>query len=623
VDGTDQPGTVRRVPARFALEVVIVTVDDEFPAVLPRLPLAPVAAAQLWFLQLSGRQVWVEPDDHDYQRALDAARAAGFASAFTDPLLGLVFDVDELWRLSALPAHVACDADDDLLALVSLALAPDPSDAPASLYLDQQDRLRLRWFDGSEDRDETLTARSLVALSASNLPFVATDEAWDLLRSASVTAGRAPTVTARRSRLGYVELVTATPQLLEQDLAQFPALFRVGDTRFGVPLAAELPATVSWSGPAVTIDTIARPELDDRFDPAQADDIARLAAELTSWRTRLVTDEVGADAPVTVLAALAALDSLPALLVTTPEQVWRWQAAADLLGVTVALDTDADAELVVVTWDDLGAGRWVPPVGAYVFDRVELAAAHQRAVRTLDGVVDAVRVGVCHRLPETLDDRVAMMSALAPFEFSTEVPAQLRYPHDPTRRLDAHLGCYTMPLTATQLLATRLVEVPGDPELLAQLRTLETHTPDPQAVREARLRALSCGVGTRLPTRVAEASRLAFEARLRGETVAVCSQYPELVGPLRAALASLGRGGGVEVCAAGGPLPEADTVILLECPPDWRRAFAWLRSRFDTEGRLAPATLVVLMLDCEVEHRRFLAASSATLAPLPGAAGAM
>lgn len=593
------------------------SVDDEFASVLPRLPLSPLEVPQLWFLQLSGRQVWVEPDDHDYQRALEAARNAGFTSAFTDTLLGLVFDVDELWRLSALPAHISCDADDDLLALVSLALAPDPSDAPASLYLDPDDRLRLRWFDGTEDRDEALTARSLVALSASNLPFVATDEAWELLRSASVTAGRAPTVTARRSRLGYVELVTATPQLLEQDLDRFPALFRVGDTRFGVPLSAQLPATVSWSGPSVTIDTIAAPELDDRFDPSQSGDIALLAAELTSWRTRLVTEPVGADAPVTVLAALTAIEALPALLVCAPEHVWRWQAAADLLGVTVSLDTDAEAELLVVTWKDLGDGRWVPPVGAYVFDRVELAADHLQAVRILDGAVDAVRVGVCRHLPGTLDDRVAMMSALAPFEFSTEVPAQLRYPHDPKLRLDAHIGCYTLPLAATQMLSTRLVQVPHDPELLAHLRNLTAHTPDPQVLLDSQLRALSCGAGNRLPTRVAEASRLAFEARLRGETVAVCSQYPEMVAPLRAALASLGRGGGVEVCAAEGPLPEADTVILLECPSDWGRAFAWLRSRFDAPVRLAPATLVTLMLDCEMDKRRFLAASAASRTQQP------
>ena len=162
-----------------------------------------------------------------------------------EPGRGIVLPLRGLPRLRELPSQVRIESVGSIAPLVTYALS-EPV-APATVTLAPE--LHLSWYDGSTRHDELLDEDAAAALPSSELPFVATEEAWEAIERLAGTPQALG--VARLNHDGFVELGTTKPQRLES--APVPGLFRIDSTHFGASVAyseaIESLRGVEWSGP--------------------------------------------------------------------------------------------------------------------------------------------------------------------------------------------------------------------------------------------------------------------------------------------------------------------------------------------------------------------------------------
>jgi hypothetical protein len=651
-------GTVAALLAEWADAgtVKVMSRDDESPAAQPlaalfgpiqaRLPMEPARSRQRWLLQLSGLRVLVEPHDRDYDQAAHYARVGGI-DAHVDEILGVVFDVRNLHRLSHLPLEVDCSAEALLAPLVALAFAPPPDGTPATVTVDPDGTLRLRWDDGESFRDEGLDRAASAALVASGLPFVATEDAWSQLLSAAQLGTRATLVTARATLDGYVEMTAAVPQLLEAAVDTYPALFRLDDTRFGLPAAhaATLGSQVTWVGapPSVDAPPPAAPFPVQLSAPVTAA-CTTVTRDLAAWRARLLAWPSGTGRRVLALATLHALDAFPALVVCPPEQLWVWQRHVARFGRTTGFDTSENADVHLITYRDLAAGRGVTSPAAVIFDQVVDAALDgtlPSAAAQLDGVAGAYRIGICTEVQAAPETLIEVMAALVPSEFDPRIPLHVRYPRDPQRRARAHVETYLN-------LRTDGPVFDQQPEAFSpETFTVETIDPDPELTRamleavrvrrrpldavDALVTIASSGTAHHLSPKVATAARLATRARTGGRAVAVVTFFERTAGLLTTALGSVHAhedarpwpGRVTVVCAAGdrelADLSGFDDVIVVDYPPSFEAIDAALGVQ---SRREVPQRVTVVHLRGSLDDRLAVLAAVRRPARHLSAAGA-
>lgn len=397
-------------------------------------------------LSLAGLTVLADSPDASFEEVWQHLLAAGVAVSVAEGR-GIAFAVDQLARLVELAPHVQISCDELLAPLWALARNPSADGVPATLTVDSGGVCRLGWFDGTHNYDVAFDPQAAAALLASELSFVATADAWDVLKRSCtlpVLAGR-----ARVNLDGFVEIRTSKPQLVES--APLPGLFRVSDTVFGLALAfaptLDTEGGFVWEGRKPVLDQgpARLPTLPIRLSAHAEADLAGIVAQLAAFRAQAVVWDAGLGRRVFCLAALEALDAWPLLIVTPPSAVWVWQRHLDLIGRSYSLTHDrADAHLI--TYLDLAHRRHLPAPQAVVFDSLagpeastEVAA---RAVRRLDGFADAYRISIDSSWPEDLADQVALMGVLRPGEFRADVPLAQRYPGWPERRAGEHVGVY-------------------------------------------------------------------------------------------------------------------------------------------------------------------------------------
>jgi hypothetical protein len=545
------------------------------------------SSPQRWLTTLAGTMVTVVPQDGDFTLTMSYLAAIGVSASQTEDGTVTV-PVRDLHRFSGLPGHVTVVPRGALTILVTLLSRPPVADQYVVVSQEPGGGFNLSWFDGRVGLNEQLPHDGAAAFVSLEVPFVADPSTWDELLSASqlpVLLGR-----ARINLDGFVEVVTSKPQKVEA--SPLRALFKLDDTRYGLPLAyaedlSAVPGFV-WEGRRPTYDQAPGqlPDLGLELSEHVGTDLNGLVARLASSRAEVVVWDSGLGRRVFALAAVAALEAFPLLIVTSPHAIWAWQRHLDLLGRSWSLTHDR-TDVQIVTYRDLVVRRDITSPAAMILDDLDRVTNEQRAaLRRFDGVLDTYRLACCSSFPETAAEGVRLMSALRPAEFRDDVPLLSRYPLRAENRAREHVDAYISRREkgpGSHGFRRSSVEVlePAPEQMVALERAAVSHGRSPEERLSESLSLLSSGSTTTTGPKVARAVEIARDCVREGNSVAIVTRHPQTAKLLRLSLRpvevdvvdradaviSLGQTHVVVVVSADGRLPDlrdAHTVVLMD-----------------------------------------------------------
>jgi hypothetical protein len=362
-----------------------------------------------------------------------------------DDNLGLVCTTSDLVRLPELSHHVRLTTDELLTPLYKLACHPAATGESAMLEL-INGALWLRWFDGVNWYDEELPPKAAGALVTSDLPFVATQPAWDTLQSATFIPARIATCSITHE--GYIEIATTKPQLLEA--SAIPGLWRDGPTRYGAALAyadqlRNMPG-IDWAGPEPEDGVHQLHALPLQLSSHHHMDLPQVVSELSRTGGRMICWGPGLGRRVVALAAVESLDAWPLLIISPPWGMWAWYRQVKLFGHTVSFSS-ANHDVRLMTYSDLALGAELDPASSIIFDDLTGEEAStdtaRNGIRRLDGYTQSYRIGLTSAWPDDLSEACDIMDAVRPGEFRIEGQAlATRYPLTPEARATEHLQAY-------------------------------------------------------------------------------------------------------------------------------------------------------------------------------------
>lgn len=522
-------------------------------AVQLRLGFAEPTAAVTLRLEAVGLRVRVvvqQGTSNDAHAYLAAAGALPEMSAS-----GLTFPLSQFAAVATLPEQVLVFADETLRPLLEWVEHPCDDNLAVDLAAEPDGSLWMRWVSHGVTYSEGLGNESITALVAADVPFLATEDAFEKLRQVChlpVLIGR-----CRANRAGYIEIETARPQLVEAN--GLPGLFRIDETHYGLPLPlmahlANRPGFV-WddeSGP-VRLETAPQrlPAVPARLSRHVAADLRPLVDALAAYRTQVVSWDSGLGRRVFVLAALEALDAFPALVVCTPDRLWQWWRHAQLFSRSVSAESH-DTDVRLTTYDEFATmSPTILSAQAFVFDDVTSPAAESpqvsQAAVYLGGMLDCYLIGLTDELPNDPKQLLSVMSRLRPAEFPPGVSLTERYGTDVRSRLSTHAHAYTSTRSAADpgkdagMSTFNHTQVHGldMPETFAEhYREVSTRTTD-VAERLRQLRELvSTGSKFAMSPKIAEAMAAATTALDSGRRVAVVAPDEAAAALLRSLLLS-------------------------------------------------------------------------------------
>jgi hypothetical protein len=516
-------------------------------------PDAPVELA----LHLVGLTVVVDLWQGRFDEAWSYLLSAGVAVRMEDGR-GIVFPIGELAKLDNLPAQVRVTSRGPLEVLYGIATSGDG--LPATVHIVDVDgpdgrpvsELWVSWYSHHGRHQQVLDDVAATALLASELPFVASEEAWERLESMAgfpLVVGR-----ARLNHDGYLEISTSKPQLAES--APLPGLFRIDDTHFGMarayaPDLYRLRGFV-WDGPAprrVRPTSVRSPGTLELSAHHRAD-LDELVSALDSWGARIICWERGLGRRIMALAALEVLDAWPALVVAAPWDVWVWRRHFDLAGRQLSLSAGrGDAHLV--TYLDLARGAATEAFEALVLDDLSgpdaAAPSARAALAGLGAVADAYRIGVCSTWPQDPEEACELLDLLRPGEFHLRgMSLSQRYPLRPVPRAEEHASVYLSRRSAgdddTDTRRFPRSEVRVVPPSTGQRQALEELASAGMDLRDLLGRTcevLSAGTGGSVSPKVAAAVQIARDGVAAGRSVAVACASSRAATLIRAAAAPL------------------------------------------------------------------------------------
>ena len=523
-----------------------------------------------WYLDLSGLTLLITPDPPATDD--DAAAVLVDIGATPDirPHLGACLPASQTRILRLLPSYISVRASPEAAGLWMLTRYPPPPNLPATMVRTRQNALLLEWEHETTSMDVVISTGAIVAFLAAELPFVATPDAWELIDAAT----RTPQITGRVSVNldGYLEIVSSRPQLIEA--VPLPGLFRLGATRFGLPLAAR---EFLEAQTGLVVDRLPPLEVPPPMTTLPLElsghhqaDLEALATALSAYQAQVICWQSGLGRRVFVLAALDRLDAWPATIVTAPANLWAWQRHLDLIGRSYSMNhTDADVHLV--TYHDLPRRRTLPAAPAMIFDQLSSDEAQEAlpALRRLAGQRDTVRIAVESEWPEDIGEQLAVMEILRPGEFRTDIPVAARYPPDSFTRAREHIGCYisvrtrddndtdTRPFRRS---STRVVQATSAQHIeIEQLAGRLAGSP-PHVILLELLDVVTCGPPHQMSPKIAAAAQTASAEARRGNSTAVVTRSARAMALLRQLLRPLP----VEIVAPNAPaVPVPGTVHLV------------------------------------------------------------
>lgn len=490
-------------------------------------PTAPVTMR----LSLSGAHILVETDPGQLNEAWSYLSAVGATPTVGD-VGTLTFPAASLPALAELPEQVHLVPEERLRTLLMLVTHPSADGKPAELTCVMDGSLWLSWFDGNLEHSEPFPPQAAVALLTAELPFVATAEAFDALRTACqlpLLVGR-----ARVNLDGFVEISTSKPQMVES--APLPGLFRLDETHYGVGLpflsAVHAAPGFVWEGqpPALERGPSELPPMPMPLSRHAAADLRDLVDNLAAYRAQAIVWSSGLGRRVFALAAVEALDAWPLLIVCPPAAVWGWQRHLDMFGKSSSL-THFDADAHLMTYHDLERRRHLYSFQTVIFDDLtDTATARpgaRAALRRLDGLMDAYRISVSSTWPKNPATAVEVMSVLRPGEFRPDLPVAQRYPANADTRLVEHVSGY---------ISSRTHVDPGRDDTTFRRSSVVSLTPSPaqvQALADARTRHQ----GGSAPALLAET----MEILSAGPPLALSPKVPAAIARVLGAVQNSGR----------------------------------------------------------------------------------
>ena len=541
-------------------------------------------------VDVNGLTVFVSSDIANHE-LLSFLREAGLAPSYDD-VTGVTVAASALPELVNCVAHVG--SPENVRPLLTALLHRPPVDAPAMLSV-ENNQLLLTWDDGVTGFAEYVPDSIAPAFVASDISFVATDDAWDRLEAVS----RAPSIVARcaLNAAGFIEIQALRPQMVEH--AAVPGLFALDQTTFAAsvhaaPQVAALPGFV-WTShrpPPRPTPAMRRPS-HRAFAEHILADLPAFLVDLDMSGSRVVRWDAGLGRRLFALAALDALDAFPTCVLAAPSSVWVWRRYAALVGRTLALTHD-NAELSLVTYHDAQHRNF--DAQAIVFDdptgdEARRALPH---LARLGHLRDVHRIALCatDAWPDDPVEQVELMEVLRPTEFDSKVAIAQRYPLDAQRRLAEHVEAYvdarswshTGPIAAFKRSTTKSVHLTEDQQqaLLAAGPRLDSLDPS-EALAEI-LEVVSAGPSHAMSPKIGVALTAIRDAHSAGRSIAVCTRHQRATALLRA----LARPLEVDVVSSGAVRSPVSVVRFDTALPDlsgfdevWFLDYPWSLAELD------------------------------------------
>jgi hypothetical protein len=536
-----------------------------------RLGFAEPTASMILRLEAVGMTVNVEYTGGTSNDAHAYLAAAGCAPS-ASPTGGVTFPMYNFLEVSNLPAQVELLADATLRPLLTWIEHPSDDDLAAELEVAADGSMWMSWRSNDVPLSEDLTPKSAAAVLTANLPFVASDAAFQVLKVTCPVPLLVGSCSVDRD--GFIRIETSKPQLLES--MGLTGLFRIDETTYGLPFpglsSMQGKSGLAWSGPMPRLETGPRhlPQLSAELSRHAATDLKKLVDALASFRTQLVAWESGLGRRVFVLAALEALDAFPAVVVCRPDRVWQWWRHAGLFDKSAS--SLGHAEVRIVTYEQFATAprNWYGSQ-ALVFDDVTSpeAAAPEVAAAAIGvgGMLDCYLVGISDDLPTDPRQLVNVMSRLRPAEFSANVPLIERYGTDLRGRLVEHASSYVSRRVANdpgqdraiaRFNHTQVQMVEMSRQLKREYEDLENKLSDPDALLEARQELCSVGSKFSISPKVSAAMDLAHLAT--GRRLAIVSRNAGAAAMLTGLLAP--RRPQTVMAGEHAVVPPADLVIV-------------------------------------------------------------
>ena len=253
---------------------------------------------------------------------------------------------------------------------------------------------------------------------------------------------------AMRDIDGFLRIEALSPQLLIEE--KLPGLFRVDDKTYGL--------ANSYQNELESVRGIV---IDYKMQEESLTDSINLPYELTkhseemlaSFEERLLKNKSqvvvwgkGLGRRVFSLSVMEALKNYPLLIVTQSSGIWAWKRHIDMIGRKGSI-TSQELEIQIVTYEDIRRGVSILSPRAIIFDDIDAIAGDASmltALKIMDGVMDAYRIGCCSKLSESTQVVRDIMSIVKPFEFEREMPLVDRYPLNPELAFKQHTQPYIL-----------------------------------------------------------------------------------------------------------------------------------------------------------------------------------
>ncbi len=520
-------------------------------------------------LELTGTRVTVDVSTGMVEDAWGYLVACGI-QAHIETNMPIMFDVVQLPLLTQLFDQISIMALGGLAPLWTLVTSPPESDLPVTVHVSQNDQLLLQWFDGFSDKTEILLEQTVPAFLLLQMPFVASNEAWDLLLSSS---NLRPLVgTARMNMEGFCEVTAVVPQMVES--APIQGLFRIDDTHFGLP-AVFVPQLLALKGfefegriPKTRIPTPPTSSGSEKHTFSQNE--TQIVTSLIRDGGHIIVRENPTNRRILALSALDELDAYPMLIVSPPWRVWLWQRHVEEMGRSVTL-SHPRADVLITTYHDLVLRKDLLDPVSIIFDEPDVPTAKYPVTRNVltslaSAYPDTYKLATIGTFPTDSNEILNVCDLVRPGEFSFQGPLPRRYPGDAQLQLAKHAACYYSQddFEDFDLEMSRLgvaeVEVCQPSQDLSNAFTelRKTAAADPARRLVEALEVVSVGTSQTLSPKLARAMAFLRAEVVAGRKVAALVTHRRTMSMLRAALVP------APVVTAEGPSGHSVTTAALQ-----------------------------------------------------------
>ena len=370
----------------------------------------------------------------------------------------LSFMVSRLEDFLGAASSVELILSQELVTLAKLVEYKGSETKPAYITMDSPLDLNISFSRQGVMLNEHLSVEMLPAFMSLEVPYLASNNLLEVIRSNTTypyTIGR-----AYKDMDDFLRIDALSPQLLIE--AKLPGLFKLNETTFG--LASSYQAELE----SIKGIIIEYKELESKFatkislpyelSEHSSNSLYEFEKKLIVNKSQVVVWEKGLGRRVFCLATMESFENYPLLIISQASGVWAWKRHIAMIGREGSL-SNSELDIQIVTYDDIKRGVNVNSPRAIIFDDVNIVAKDSellQALKIMDGVMDAYRIGCCSSFPEDLEEINNIMSIVKPMEFTTRLSLVERYPLNPELSFKQHLQPYI--LRGEQGLSSKLLK---------------------------------------------------------------------------------------------------------------------------------------------------------------------